>query len=103
MKYMIEYDVNEIRNVSEVNVVFPDEGEYFYNYYLCIMQCRYDLSNIERRGRCLSFRTDDPMFYLKFFTDRPNLFDLKNTKVDKCEYSDGGATCEIWQDVNEYQ
>ena len=99
MKISINYDISAALKCSEVIVVFPEEGECFYNYYLGILQSRYDLKNIQRRGPCISFLTYTPMFYLNFFTDRPDFYNLQKTNIDKFAYSDGGAVCEIWEDA----
>lgn len=99
MKFSVYCDVKNTRPICEVIVVFPDEGDLFYDYYLGILQSRGELKNIERRGPCISFMTSDPDFYLNFFTDRPNLFDLRKMTIDKFAYSDGGAECELWEDA----
>lgn len=99
MKISICYVVINKLTLCEVVLVFPEECDFFYTYYTGVLQSRYELKNIERRGPCISFMTSDPDFYLNFFTDRPNLFDLKNMMIDKFAYSDGGAECEFWEDA----
>lgn len=99
MKILINYDVQKCGSLYEVVVVFPKECEFFYDYYLGILQSRYELKMIQRRGSSISFRTSDSDFYLSFFTDRPNLFDLRKMTIDKFAYSDGGVECEFWEDA----